>query len=403
MSIITRALSAIGLEKRSTHTLGIDGWPVSGAGSVSAESAQSVAAVYAAVALIAEAIGSLPLKLYRKADNGDRTVAAHPLATVLHRTPNDSQSAQEFWEYLVSCMLLHGNGYARITRDTAGQVRSLDPLAPERVTILRNGDRIVGFEYSDRDGRREPLLPSDVFHLRHRAGRDPLVGVSPIQTARAVIQLAQAEAQHGQSVWANGTRASGILSVAGRINSEQRNTIAASWQSQYAGGGNAGKMPILEAGTTYTPVSMSLSDSEFVASRAFSVQEVARLFKVPPIMLADLSNANYSVSSEMNRWFAVHTLGRHLSAIEGAISRQLLTPAAAQTLYPEFNLEGLLRGDSAHRAAFYSSGIADGWLLRSEARALENMSVIPGIDAAPTGQATPAAPDYPSKQPGATA
>ena len=398
MSFINRALSAIGLEKRSTHTLGIDGWPVSGASAVSAESAQSVAAVYAAVALIAEAIGSLPLKLYRKADNGDRTVAVHPLATVLHRTPNDSQSATEFWEYLVSCMLLHGNGFARVSRDAAGQVRSLDPLPPERVTILRNGDRIAGYEYSDRDGRRERLLPGDVFHLRHRAGRDPLIGVSPIQTARAVIQLAQAEAQHGQSTWDNGTRASGILSMPGQLKAEQRSALAASWQSQYAGGGNAGRVPILEAGVTYTPVSMSLSDSEFVASRAFSVQEVARLFKVPPLMLQDLSNANYSVSESMGRWFAVHTLGRHLSAIEGAITRQLLTPAAAQTLYPEFSLNGLLRGDSTTRAAFYSSGIADGWLLRSEARALENLSQIPGIDAPPTGQATPAAPDYPSKQ-----
>jgi HK97 family phage portal protein len=398
MKLLDRALSAIGIERRTSAPLGLNGWPVAGTSAVSAESAQSVAAVYAAVALIAEAIGSLPLKLYRKADNGDRTVAVHPLATVLHRTPNDSQSAQEFWEWVVSAMLLHGNAYARITRGPDGQVVSLDPLAPERITIMRAGDRIAGFEYSDRDGKRERLLPGDVFHLRHRAGSDPLIGVSPIQTARAVIELAQAEAQHGQSTWTNGTRASGILSMPGQLKQEQRQALAASWQSQYAGGGNAGKVPILEAGVTYTPVSMSLSDSEFVASRAFSVQEVARLFKVPPIMLADLSNANYSVSSEMNRWFAVHTLGRHLSAIEGAITRQLLTPAAAQTLYPEFNLEGLLRGDSAHRAAFYSSGISDGWLLRSEARALENMSVIPGIDAAPTGQATPAAPDYPSKQ-----
>lgn len=397
MTIAARVKSFLGLETRAT--LGINGWPMPlQAGQVTPESAQSVAAVYAGVALISEAIGSLPLKLYRKADNGDRTVAVHPLATVLHRTPNDSQSATEFWEYMVTCMLLHGNAYARITRDAAGQVRALDPLAPERITIMRAGDRIGGFEYSARDGKRERLLPDDVFHLRHRAGSDPLIGVSPIQTARAVIQLAQAEAHHGQSVWENGTRASGILSMPGLLKPEQRAALANSWASQYAGGGNAGKVPILESGVTYTPVSMSLADSEFVASRAFSVQEVARLFKIPPIMLGDLSNANYSVSESMNRWFVTHTLQRHLSAVEGSISRQLLTPVAAQTLYPEFNLEGLLRGDSAHRAAFYSSGIADGWLLRSEARALENLSQIPGIDAAPTGQATPKAADYPSKQ-----
>ena len=358
-----------------------------------------MAAALAAVALIAEAIGSLPLKLYRRTPNGDRTPATdHPLALVLHKTPNENQSATEFWEWAVSAMLLHGNGYARITRDFAGQVVSLDPLAPERITIMRAGDRIAGYEYNDRDGRRERLLPGDVFHLRHRAGSDPLIGVSPIQTARAVIQLAQAEAQHGQGVWDNGTRLSGILSMPGILKSEQRAAIASSWQSQYAGGTNAGKVPILESGITYQPVSMSLADSEWVLARAFSVSEVARLFKVPPIMLGDLSNANYSVSESMNRWFATHTLGRHLSAIEGAITRQLLTPAASLSLYPEFSLNALLRGDSTTRAAFYSSGINDGWLLRSEARALENLEQIPGIDAAPTGQATPAAPDYPSKQ-----
>ena len=118
-----------------------------------------------------------------------------------------------------------------------------------------------------------------------------------------------------------------------------------------------------------------------------------------PVLLGDLSHANFSNSTEMNRWFAVHTLGRHLSAIEGAINRQLLTPVAARSLYSEFNLEGLLRGDSTTRAAFYSSGISDGWLLKSEARKLENLSVVDGIDDAPvSGEATPAAQPYPSKQ-----
>ncbi|WP_027995406.1 phage portal protein [Simplicispira psychrophila] len=400
MSIITRALSAIGLERRSAP-IGVGGWPsLTAAGHVTPESAQSIAAVYAAVALIAESIGSLPLRLYQRGDNGDRTIAAgHPLASVLHRTPNDQQCATEFWEWMVSSMLLTGNAYARVTRDNAGQVASLWPLVTDRVQVLRRGEAIGGYDYTDRDGRRERLLPAEVFHLRHRAGTDPLIGVSPIQAARAVIELAQAEAQHGQSTWDNGTRASGILNFAGKLRPEQRTAIAASWQTQHAGGSNAGKVPILEEGTQYTPISMSLADSDYIASRIHTVQEVARIFKVPPIMIGDLSNANYSVSESMNRWFAVHTLGRHLSAIEGAINRQLLTPAAARTLYSEFSLEGLLRGDTTTRAAFYSSGIASGWMLPSEARAFENLDAIPGLDdMVSTTTAVPAAQPYPSKQ-----
>ena len=397
MSIITRALSLVGLEKRST--IGVNGWPVPlSATSVTPDSAQSVGACYAAVALIAEAIGSLPLKLYRQ-DGDDRKAATeHPLHTVLHRAPNGQQSATEFWEWMVSSMLLTGNAYARVTRGFDGQARALDPMVTDRVTIMRKGETIGGYEYTDRDGKRERLLPSEVFHLRHRAGNDPLVGVSPITAARAVIQLAQAEAQHGQSTFDNGTKASGILSMPGKLRPEQRQAIAASWASQYAGGSNAGKVPIMEEGSTFTPISLSLADSEWVASRRFSVEEVARIFKVPPVLIGDLSHSTYSNSVAMDMFFAKHTLGRHLSAIEGAINRQLMTPQAARTMYAEFSLEGLLRGASTERAAFYSSAINDGWMLRSEARKLEGMSQIDGIDDAPTTTATPAAKPYPSKQ-----
>ena len=399
MSIITRIKSAIGLEKRST--IGVNGWPVPlSATAVTPDSAQSVGACYAAVALIAEAIGSLPLKLYRQ-DGDDRKAATeHPLHVVLHRAPNGQQSATEFWEWMVSSMLLTGNAYARVTRGFDGQVRSLDPMVTDRVTIMRKGETIGGYEYTDRDGKRERLLPAEVFHLRHRAGNDPLVGVSPITAARAVIQLAQAEAQHGQSTFDNGTKASGILSMPGRLKPEQRQAIAASWASQYAGGSNAGKVPIMEEGSTFTPISLSLADSEWVASRRFSVEEVARIFKVPPVLIGDLSHSTYSNSVAMDMFFAKHTLGRHLSAIEGAINRQLLTPQAARTMYAEFSLEGLLRGASTERAAFYSSAINDGWMLRSEARKLENLPAIDGIDDAKPveSDSTPAPLPYPSKQ-----
>ena len=400
MSIITRIKSAIGLEARST--IGVNGWPVPlSATSVTPDTAQGVGACYAAVALIAEAIGSLPLRLYRHGDDGDRKAATeHPLHTVLHRAPNGQQSATEFWEWMVSSMLLTGNAYARVTRGFDGQCRALDPMVTDRVTIMRKGETIGGYEYTDRDGKREPLLPAEVFHLRHRAGSDPLVGVSPISAARAVIQLAQAEAQHGQSTFDNGTKASGILSMPGRLKPEQRQAIAASWASQYAGGSNAGKVPIMEEGSTFTPISLSLADSEWVASRRFSVEEVARIFKVPPVLIGDLSHSTYSNSVAMDMFFAKHTLGRHLSAIEGAINRQLLTPTAARTLYSEFSLEGLLRGASTERAAFYSSAINDGWMLRSEARKLEGMSQIDGIDDAKQveSDSTPAPLPYPSKQ-----
>lgn len=397
--MMRRVLSLIGLERRAA-AIGMDGWPMPlRPGAVTPDTAQGIAACYAAVSAIAEAIGALPLHLYRR-EGDDRTKASdHPLHAVLHHAPNAHQSAVEFREWMTACMLLRGNAYARISRGWDGQVRSLDPLHPDRVEVRRSGDAIAGYAYTDRDGKREPLLPVDVFHLRHRAGSDPMMGVSPITEARGVFELAQAEADHGAATFNNGTRATGILSMPGKLRPEQRDSLRTSWASQYAGGANAGKTIVLEEGATFNPVSMTLADSEWVSARRFSVEEVARLFKIPPVLLGDLTHANYSNSTEMFRWFVVHTLGRHLAAWEGAIARQLLTEAGRRTYYAEFSAEGMLRGDHASRAAFYSSGINAGWMLPSEARKLENLSAIEGIDNQPRqGNATPAPLPYPSKQ-----
>ena len=395
MNIITRIKNAIGLEQRAA--LGLNGWPVVPSyGAVTPEGAQGLSSVFGAVALISEALGALPLKLYRD----DRVVASdHPLHAVLHRAPNPHQSPQEFIEWMSACMLLHGNAYARVTRRWDGQVSALHPLVPERVTVLRNGDAIAGFEYTDAKGVRERLLPDEVFHLRHRAGNDPLIGQSPIQACRAALEVALSEQEHGRSTFNNGAKLLGVLKFPGALKPEQRAAIASSWASQYAGGSNSGRTAILENGVSYEALSMSMADAQWLESRQFGVQEVARIFKVPPPLLADLGSANYSNTVHLNRVFVSHCLGRHMSAWEGAISRQLLTEAGRRTYHPEFSAEGLLRGDSTTRAAFYSSAINDGWMLASEARRMENLPPIAGIDEArPTGKATPAAQPYPSKE-----
>lgn len=382
MGLIERAARAMGFERRDANPN--DPWAHFAAlrtgGSVTPESAQSVAACYAAVSAISEAIGSLPLHLYRR-EGEDRVKASdHRLYGVIHHAPNEHQSAVEFIEWMTASMLLRGNAYARVIRAWDGQCDALIPLPAERVTVMRKGDVIGGYEYTARDGKAERLLPAEVFHLRHRAGNDPLIGQSPIQAARAVIELATAEAEHGTASFRNGTKLSGVLSFPGKLKAEQRQMLKESWATQYSGAANAGRTPVLEEGVTFSPVSMSLEDAEWIAARQFSVQEVARLFKIPPVLIGDLTHANFSNSVEMNRWFITHTLGRHMAAWEGAISRQLLTSAGRRVFYPEFSAEGMLRGDSANRAAFYEKGIASGWLLPSEARRLENLPTVKGID-----------------------
>ena len=406
MSIITRALSLVGLERRST--IGVNGWPlVPAAGAVTPATAQGVSAVYACVQAISETTASLPLILFKRNGDDRERASDHPLYRVLHDQANPEQTALEAREYMQACVLLRGNAFARLVRGYDGQVRELWPLNPDNVTVQRTSSGLV-YDYT-KDGVLTRLLAHEVLHLRHRLGDDGVLGVSPIAAARGVVELAQAENEHGRNTFTNGAKLLGVLKFPGRLKPEQRQAIAASWASQHAGGGNAGRTAILEEGVDFQALSMTLEDAEWIAARQFSVEEVARLFRVPPTVIGDLRNGNYSNSVEMARQFVTQTLRRHLVAWEQAIAAKCLTDAGRRVYFAEHQVEGLLRGDSANRAAFYSSGINDGWMLKSEARKLENLPAIEGLDdkASPsafetpkgaTSNGTPAPLPYPSKQ-----
>jgi len=396
MSITTRILSAIGLEKRST--IGVNGWPVPlSATSVTPTTAQSVSAVYACVQAIAETTASLPLILFRRGEDGDRERAAdHPLYRVLHDMANPEQTALEFREYMQAAVLLKGNAFARIVRGYDGQVRELWPLNPDNVQVRRTPSGLV-YEHS-KDGTRATLLAHECLHLRHRLGDDGVLGVSPIAAARGVVELAIAENQHGVSTFTNGAKLLGVLKFPGKLKPEQRQAIGASWASQHAGAANAGRTAILEEGVDFQALSMSLEDASWIEARKLSVIEVCRLFRCPPLIVQSMESANYSNSVELARQFVTMTLRRHLIAWEQAIAAKCLTDAGRRIYFAQHQVEGLLRGDSVNRSAFYASGIAAGWLKPSEARQLEDLKVIDGIDDAPPTTA-PAAPGvYPSKQ-----
>ena len=351
---------------------------------VNEKTAQSVSAVYACVQAIAETTASLPLILFKRAGEDRVRASDHPLYAVLHDMANPEQTALEAREYLQACVLLRGNAFARIVRGMDGQVRELWPLSPDRVTVLRAAGKLA-YDYTDRNSVLHRLLAHEVLHLRHRLGDDGVLGVSPIAAARGVVELALAESEHGVNTFRNGAKLLGVLKFPGVLKTEQRQAIKDSWGSQYAGASNAGRTAILEGGVDFQSVSMSLEDSEWVASRQFSVEEVARLFRVPPTVIGDLNHGTYSNSVEMARQFVTMTLRRHLVAWEQAIAKQLLTEESRRTYFAEHQVEGLLRGDSVNRADFYAKGIAAGWMLPSEARRLENLPTIEGIDnAAPS-------------------
>ena len=396
MNIITRIKSAIGLEERST--LGVNGWPVPiSASAVTPATAQGVSAVYSCVQAISETTASLPLILFKRNGDDRERASDHPLYRVLHDMANPEQTALEFREYMQACVLLRGNAFARIVRGWDGQVRELWPLNPDNVTVQRTSSGLV-YDYT-KDGVLTRLLAHEVLHLRHRLGDDGVLGISPIQAARGVVELAQAENEHGRNTFTNGAKLLGVLKFPGRLKPEQRQAIATSWSSQHSGGANSGRTAILEEGVDFQALSMTLEDSSWLEARKLSVIEMCRLFRVPPSIVGAMEQSNYSNSVEHARQFVTQTLRRHLLMWEQAIAAKCLTDAGRRTYFAEHQVEGLLRGDSVNRAQFYSSGIADGWLKRSEVRKLENLVAIEGIDDAPaTGTATPAPQPYPSKQ-----
>lgn len=381
VKIISRVLSALGLEHRSVP--GSDSYWSDFAGlrssPVNDKTAQSVSAVYACVQAISETTASLPLLLFRRKGEDRERASNHALYRVLHDVANPEQTAMEAREYLQACVLLRGNAFARVERGMDGAVRALWPLAPDLVTVLRVGGTLA-YDYADTNNVIHRLLAHEVLHLRHRLGDDGVLGISPIAAARGVVDLALAESEHGVATFRNGAKLLGVLKFPGKLKPEQRTSIATSWNSQHAGGSNAGRTAILEEGVDFQSVSMTLEDAEWIAARQFSVEEVSRLFRVPPTVIGDLRHGNYSNSVEMARQFVTMTLRRHLVAWEQAIAKQLLTPDEQQIYFAEHQAEGLLRGDSVNRADFYAKGIDAGWLLPSEARRLENLPTMEGID-----------------------
>lgn len=377
MRLIEKAAKMLGFEKRTYDTYWSDYASIR-TGSVNEKTAQGVSAVYACVSAIAETIASLPLILYHN-DDGLKRASDHSLYYVLHDQANPQMLALEFREYMQACVLLRGNAYACIVRGGDGQVKELWPLDPDTVMVARSGDKLV-YEYADSDGVVHRLLSHEMLHLRNRLGNNLALGISPIAAARGVIQLALSEQEHGEHTFQNGTKLVGVLKYPNKLKPEQRDDIRQAWASQHAGAANAGKTPILEMGVDYQTVSMTLEDAEWIEARKFSVIEVCRLFRVPPVIVQSMESANYSNSVELSRQFVTLSLRRHFTMWEQAIHSKLLTEAGRKQYFAEHSVEGLLRGDSTNRAQFYKSGIDAGWMLKSEARKLENLPTIEGID-----------------------
>nr|DAV87604.1 MAG TPA: Portal [Caudoviricetes sp.] len=349
---------------------------------VTERSAMQMTAVYSCVRILAEAIAGLPIHLYKyKPDGGKEKAIDHPLYLLLHDEPNPEMSSFVFRETLMTHLLLWGNAYAQIIRNGKNEVVALYPLMPNKMTVDRDEHGQLYYEYqcgSDEaptmKGSTVILKPTDVLHIPG-LGFDGLVGYSPIAMAKNAIGMAIACEEYGAKFFANGAAPGGVLEHPGTIKDPQR--VRESWQSTFGGSGNSNKIAVLEEGMKYTPIGISPEQAQFLETRKFQINEIARIFRVPPHMVGDLEKSSFSNIEQQSLEFVKYTLDPWVIRWEQSIQRTLLTPEEKKLYYVKFNVEGLLRGDYQSRMNGYAIGRQNGWMSANDIRELENLDRIP--------------------------
>jgi HK97 family phage portal protein len=349
---------------------------------VTERSAMQMTAVYSCVRILAEAVAGLPLNLYRYTEDGGKEKAIdHPLYLLLHDEPNPEMSSFVFRETLMTHLLLWGNAYAQVIRNGKGEVIALYPLMPNKMTVDRDSQGQLYYSYQRgtdeaiRDKNQTVILrPSDVLHIPG-LGFDGLVGYSPIAMAKNAIGMAIACEEYGAKFFANGAAPGGVLEHPGTIKDPQR--VRESWQSTFGGSGNANKIAVLEEGMKYTPIGISPEQAQFLETRKFQINEIARIFRVPPHMVGDLEKSSFSNIEQQSLEFVKYTLDPWVVRWEQSITRALLTQTEKARYFVKFNLEGLLRGDYESRMNGYATARQNGWMSANDIRELENLDRIP--------------------------
>lgn len=346
---------------------------------VSQQTALQLSTVWACVRLISETLATLPIALYENKGEVPAVASTHPVHRVISQQPNADQTPVEFWECVVASLLLSGNSFNE-PHMVGRELSSLEFILPQSVSPpRRTSDGAIEYRFTDSEGKPHTLLDEQMMHTRG-FGTDPLCGLSPLAMGRNIFGAAMAADESASKMFANGMKLGGVLSTDQILNKPQREEIRADMAAQFAGAVNTGKTMVLEAGMKYQQVSMTPEDAQMLQTRAFNVEEICRWFRVPPWMVGHTSNStSWGTGMEQQMLgFLSFTLLPWMKRIEQSINRRLLRPDERRRFYAKFNPEGLLRADSAARAAFYSSMTQNGIYTRDECRAKENLAPMGG-------------------------
>ncbi|MCY7142869.1 phage portal protein [Streptococcus gordonii] len=349
---------------------------------VNERTALQTTAVYACVRILSETIASLPLHVYRYTEGGKTKDTEHVLYTLLHDEPNPDMTSFVFRETLMSHLLIWGNAYAQILRDRSGQVIGLYPLLPDQMSVHRSEKGKLYYVYNryeeDNPNFQEKgsivLSQEEVLHIPG-LGFDGLIGYSPIALAKNAVGMTLACEEYGASFFSNGANPGGVLEHPGILKDPGK--VRDSWNAVYQGTRNAHKVAVLEEGMSYKQIGIPPEEAQFLETRKFQINEIARLFRIPPHMVGDLEKSSFSNIEQQSLEFVKYTLDPWVVRFEQALKKSLLLPEEKKTHFIKFNVDGLLRGDYQSRMNGYAIGRQNGWLSTNDIRKLEELNPIP--------------------------
>ena len=355
---------------------------------VNPKNAVQMSTVYACVRVIAETIASLPLAVYEETETGSQKATDHPLYRILHDEPNPEMTSFVLREVMLSHLLLWGNSYCQIIRTGKNHIAGLYPLLPDRMEVDRDS-KTGALVYTDTttEGNAVRLKPSDVLHIPG-LGFDGIMGYSPIALEKNAIGLGIAAEEYGSTFFKNGARPSGVLTHPNTVRDPKR--LRDNWNATYGGSSNGGKVAILEENMSFTPISLPNNEAQFLETRRFQVEEICRIYRVPPHLVGNLDRATFSNIENQSIDFAVHTIRPWLVRIEQAMNRALFADSekagspGGSRFYVQFNLDGLMRGDYKSLMEGYAIARQNGWMSANDIRALENLNPIPDEDGGST-------------------
>ena len=343
---------------------------------VSPETALTFSAVWAAMRLLSESISTLPVGVFRRENNGDNIEVNSDLSFLVKYQPNTYQNKITFYEKIIMDMLSDGNSYVQIVRNRNGRVLELLPLNYGDVETYTLDNKLY---YSD-DKSGQTHDSENILHFKMITGPDGITGLSPIEQCKNAIGWGMDVQTYSSTFFRNGGKLSGILESDRALSEQAIDRLRNSFNKNYGTLSGSNQTAVLEEGLKYKSISVTPDQAQFLASRQFSIQEVARIFGLPPHLLKDLSASSFNNIEMQSQEFVSYSLMPYISKIELEMSLKLFRRNNIGREYIKFNVNGLLRGNVKDRADYYKTAITNGWMSINEVRQKEDLNKIDSGD-----------------------